>query len=282
MEIYDKASSHDSDTADMFSAMISNGYKNKYINNNKRKFNHDHLEYFNHEGNSHSLDASSRNKYNNKEDNKVDTPDHADFFPLISTSDEKISHATSKDCSENETLFESSSPSSVSCIDTNKQRKKKRELGIISSDKTTENTESKKDFETGSSYICSHRSTDQQQLCDRRYTSLPLEWWERSDDCLQAKRDHMDRLDHYGISRERLVYMTTLYDDDIVLEKNMFPYSTPAGIEHYTLWSVEDMSPKEIETFVDEWLAHTLPQVRRWQYDDNLGNNTYKCKSFNF
>lgn len=55
------------------------------------------------------------------------------------------------------------------------------------------------------------------------YVDLPLEWWERSEGCKEAKLDHMDRVDNLCSSREELVLLTTLWRDDIVLEPNMFP-----------------------------------------------------------
>lgn len=217
------------------------GYNSKYINiNNKRRINFDPYEYFNNEGTSRALEAN------------------------ISSDDNLSSY---------DNLFETSSPSSVSYIDTNRKKSKKQKDAELGDDASLD-TDKKQGFETVNTTFIEKCSTDQ-HVFFRRCAPLPLEWWERDDDCLQAKRDHMDRLDHYGISRERLVYLTTLHDDDVVLEKNMFPYNTPTGIEHYTLWSVEDMSHEEIEAFVDKWLENRLPQVRRWQYDDNLGNNIH-------
>jgi len=107
-----------------------------------------------------------------------------------------------------------------------------------------------------------------------RYERLPLEYWERSDDCKEAKWAHMDRLDRLGASRERLVLLTTLWEEDTVLEPNMFPYVTPSGIKHYTLWSVHDMTHNEICSFVEDWLLKHMPQVRRWEYDDNSGDRS--------
>jgi hypothetical protein len=52
-----------------------------------------------------------------------------------------------------------------------------------------------------------------------------------------------------GDGRERLVMLTTLYEEDIVLEPNMFPYDCPPGIEHYTLWSVRDLTKAEVRTY---------------------------------
>jgi len=104
----------------------------------------------------------------------------------------------------------------------------------------------------------------------RRFVDLPLEFWERSDECKLAKLAHMDRVDSLCDSRERLVRLTTLAHADTVLEPNMFPYDTPSGIEHFTLWSVFDLSHEEIVEFVDAYLTRHHPSVRRWQYDDNL------------
>ena len=89
-----------------------------------------------------------------------------------------------------------------------------------------------------------------------------------------AKSEHMDRLDSFCSSRERLVMLTSLWRDDVVLEPNMFPCkfiiiittilgrilhllthlrppallvdATPAGREHYTRWSVQDLSHEEV------------------------------------
>lgn len=55
------------------------------------------------------------------------------------------------------------------------------------------------------------------------YEPLPLEYWERSDGCREAKFNHMDKIDRLCSSRERLVLLTTLYEEDTVLETNMFP-----------------------------------------------------------
>jgi len=55
------------------------------------------------------------------------------------------------------------------------------------------------------------------------YCDLPLEWWERTEHCKEAKLRHTDRIDHMCGSRESLVLKTTLWKDDIVLEPNMFP-----------------------------------------------------------
>jgi len=54
-------------------------------------------------------------------------------------------------------------------------------------------------------------------------------------------------------SREALILETTLAKDDIVLEPNFFPYDTPPGIEHWTLWSRRELRHREICAFVTRW-----------------------------
>jgi len=108
----------------------------------------------------------------------------------------------------------------------------------------------------------------------RRYVDLPLEFWERSDDCLNAKRAHLERIDSLCDSRETLVRLTTLANADTVLEKNMFPYDTPKGISHFTLWSLYDLTHDQIVSFVDHHIATHYPHVKRWQYDDNAGDRS--------
>ena len=62
-------------------------------------------------------------------------------------------------------------------------------------------------------------------LIDRKYghKDLPLEWWERTEDCKDAKALHTERVDSICDSREALVLKTTLWREDTVLEPNMFP-----------------------------------------------------------
>lgn len=57
----------------------------------------------------------------------------------------------------------------------------------------------------------------------RVHSDLPLEWWERSEPCKDAKAAHTARIDHMCGSREDLVLQTTLWREDTVLEPNMFP-----------------------------------------------------------
>ena len=57
----------------------------------------------------------------------------------------------------------------------------------------------------------------------RRYDILPMEYFDRSDDCKEAKLDHMDRIDRFCDSREYLVLNTTLWRRSTAMELNMFP-----------------------------------------------------------
>jgi len=118
-----------------------------------------------------------------------------------------------------------------------------------------------------------HKSIKQYHR-DPWYEDLPLEWWERDDDCKDAKSYHLSKIDDLFGDREQLVLQTTLWNQEIVLETNMFPYTTPYGIEHYTIWSHRDLAHFEIVDFVDGWLRDNMPDVRRWQYDDNSGERS--------
>jgi len=51
-----------------------------------------------------------------------------------------------------------------------------------------------------------------------------------------------DHIDAMYTSREDWIMESVLSVDDVVIEPNMFPYNTPKGIEHWTLWSKKDMS----------------------------------------
>ena len=104
---------------------------------------------------------------------------------------------------------------------------------------------------------------------------LPLEYWERSPACREAKLDHMDRMDHFcDANREYLILQTTLFERDVTLETNMFPYDTPRGIEHWTLWSRADMTHEDVCKYVNNWLCLHMPHVCRWNYDDNSGDRS--------
>ena len=56
-----------------------------------------------------------------------------------------------------------------------------------------------------------------------RYEVLPITYWSRTEECLDATHKHIEKIDHLCDSRERLVLYTTLYNRRVALEKNMFP-----------------------------------------------------------
>jgi hypothetical protein len=132
------------------------------------------------------------------------------------------------------------------------------------------------------SHICENNSFNNNNFINNNFNNspkfsyLPLEFWERTEECKDAKSKHMFRVDNIGITREQVIRLTSLYDEDIVLERNMFPYNTPSCIEHFTLWSNTDLSHNEILHFVDKWISIFKPHVRRWQYDDNQGERSFQ------
>jgi len=72
-----------------------------------------------------------------------------------------------------------------------------------------------------SSTVTSTAGMDQNEY---EFEWLPIEFWDRSEDCKEAKLRHMRLVDHFcGEDRERLVLLTTLNSADTVLEPNMFP-----------------------------------------------------------
>ncbi|CAI5734423.1 unnamed protein product [Peronospora destructor] len=103
--------------------------------------------------------------------------------------------------------------------------------------------------------------------------TLVVEYWDRTDECLERKWAHMDMVDRMFNSREELILATTLRHKETVLEPNMFPYDTPKGINHWTLWSRHEMNHAEIEEFVCNWIRENAPQVERWNYDENLSRS---------
>jgi hypothetical protein len=85
--------------------------------------------------------------------------------------------------------------------------------------------------------------------------SLRLSVWRRSRDCVRRRQKHLRRLDGGETSREDIILTSVLAEVDIAIERNLFPYDLPAGIEHWTLWSRLDMSQFEMEQCVSDWLA---------------------------
>ncbi|CAI5742946.1 unnamed protein product [Hyaloperonospora brassicae] len=103
----------------------------------------------------------------------------------------------------------------------------------------------------------------------RSRRTLYVEYWSRTDECKERKWDHLDEIaDKYG-SAEEHIFATTLKGRTACLEPNMFPYDTPAGIEHWTLWHVKDLSHEQVKQYVENWIDANAPHVKRWNYDDN-------------
>ncbi|KAH9116082.1 hypothetical protein LEN26_005479 [Aphanomyces euteiches] len=105
---------------------------------------------------------------------------------------------------------------------------------------------------------------------NRRRRTLYLEYWTRSDECKERKWDHLDELDaKLDVSREDHIYSTTLLGRTSFMEPNMFPYDTPKGIEHWTLWSRLEMNHYDVQDYVEKWIDNNATHVLAWNYDDN-------------
>ncbi|GMF14965.1 unnamed protein product [Phytophthora lilii] len=110
-------------------------------------------------------------------------------------------------------------------------------------------------------------SSDSPRRRSRR--TLYIEYWSRTDECKERKWDHLDEIaENYG-SAEEHIFATTLKGRTAFLEPNMFPYDTPAGIEHWTLWHVKDLNHEQVKQYVENWIDANAPHVERWNYDDN-------------
>ncbi|KAJ0405574.1 hypothetical protein P43SY_009623 [Pythium insidiosum] len=115
------------------------------------------------------------------------------------------------------------------------------------------------------------RNAKREQQPYKRHSrrTLYIEYWSRTDECKERKWDHLDEIaDKYG-SAEEHIFATTLNGRTAFLEPNMFPYDTPAGIEHWTLWHVNELSHEQIKQYVENWIDANAPHVLRWNYDDN-------------
>lgn len=121
---------------------------------------------------------------------------------------------------------------------------------------------------TRDSIVSEHRA-------DATQRTLTIEYWNRSEECLERKWDHMDMIDVKYPSREAHILSTTLSDDHTVLEPNMFPYDTPEGIEHWTLWSRDEMNDQEVETYVSNWIKAKAVHVKCWNFDENSSRSIH-------
>jgi vacuolar-type H+-ATPase subunit C/Vma6 len=70
---------------------------------------------------------------------------------------------------------------------------------------------------------CTKLSPSKNSYSTPKFELIPIEYFERSEECKTAKLDHMDRIDALCSSREDLVMLTTLWNRNVAMEKNMFP-----------------------------------------------------------
>lgn len=123
------------------------------------------------------------------------------------------------------TIFRAIEESCKKCIiskDRSRSAKRTRDESISSpsvscSSESTYDYFNYKRFRSDNSHIHTKNDTE------RKFTDLPLEWWERSERCKEAKSKHVAKIDWLCESREQLVLLTTLWKQDTVLEPNMFP-----------------------------------------------------------
>ena len=104
--------------------------------------------------------------------------------------------------------------------------------------------------------------------------SLQLDYYRRSKALKKRKYLHMDYLDSHFRSREQVILTSVLNDAaaPIVMEPNMFPYDTPRGVTHWTLWSRKWLQEDEVDEYVDAWIAQNLPEAVEWNHDDNMAD----------
>ncbi|CAH0481002.1 unnamed protein product [Peronospora belbahrii] len=102
--------------------------------------------------------------------------------------------------------------------------------------------------ETESDYVPTDNEEDEEEELPRRCSrrTLYIEYWSRTGECKERKWDHLDEIAKTYGSAEDHIFATTLKGRTAFLEPNMFPYDTPAGIEHWTLWHVKDLNHEQV------------------------------------
>nr|CCA21138.1 conserved hypothetical protein [Albugo laibachii Nc14] len=108
-----------------------------------------------------------------------------------------------------------------------------------------------------------------QHYCGKSRRTLYIEYWSRSEESKVKKWDHIDGLRDKYEQIEDHIFDTSLKGRTAFLEPNMFPYMTPAGIEHWTLWHIRELSHEQIKQYVENWIDANAPHVESWNYDDN-------------
>eukprot|EP01084_Bolivina_argentea_P127661 225730_1 len=142
---------------------------------------------------------------------------------------------------------------------------------------------------TTSFYVDCHSNFQQQQQQQLRSSfppcNLKCEFYLRNDESRARKDAHLDYIDKWYSSREQYIFDTVFTDPytpprgeckiaEVVMEPNLFPYDCPPDIEHWTLWSQQDMTRDEIIIWVGESLRRRFPHVLSWNYDSNGGDRT--------
>jgi len=88
---------------------------------------------------------------------------------------------------------------------------------------------------------------------------------------------YQDYIDATYASREEWILQSVLHEQEIVLEDNKFPYNTPKGIRHLTLWARRELSLEEVEDFMTGWMEEQRREggreVRRWNLDENASRS---------
>jgi len=102
--------------------------------------------------------------------------------------------------------------------------------------------------------------------------TLEIGYFRRSRALKERKWRHMEYLDACWASREEVIRAHVLRAEGVVLEPNMFPYDCPPGVSHWTLWSKDWLSEREVARFVEEWLGVHMPQAVEWNHDDNMSD----------
>ena len=115
------------------------------------------------------------------------------------------------------------------------------------------------------------RAIDRARLEAVPPATLAIERWTRDEATTRRKRDHMDALDarggFYGVEAE--IERAVLANADVAIEVNAFPYATPRGVTHMTVWSRREMREMEVVAWTSRWLRENAPRVDSWNFDAN-------------
>lgn len=121
----------------------------------------------------------------------------------------------------------------------------------------------------------SSRVTDRERRDAVPPATLAMDHWTRDEETTRRKRAHVDALDaaggYYGVEDE--IERTVLANADVAIEVNMFPYDTPRGVTHMTLWSRREMSEREVVDWTSRWLREHRKRCAAWNFDMNAHNS---------